>query len=64
LACHARPGEELVRPVDTLAGKEVVGIDMVDRDICVDLSASVIAKSFVRHDGRRVAAAIGRLLGV
>lgn len=64
LSCHARPGEALVTPVGSMSGKDVQGIDMVDRGICVDLGASVIAKSFVRHDGRKVAAALGRLLGV
>jgi uncharacterized cofD-like protein len=64
LVYHARPGEEAVAPVEAIAGKEVKGIDMVDRDICVNLGASVIAKSFVRHDGQKVAAAIGGLLGV
>lgn len=61
---HAQAGEELVGVVDDIHGKELVSMDMINRDQAVDLTSSVIPKSFVRHDGDKVAAALLELLDV
>ncbi|MCA9330490.1 YvcK family protein, partial [Candidatus Saccharibacteria bacterium] len=58
LVGHAQPGEQIVRPADNLPGVELIGLDMVDRDLEPDMTKSMVTKSFVRHDGSRVAGAL------
>lgn len=64
LACHAQPGEQIVHPEEHLSGVELVGLDMVDRTLNPDRSKSTVTKSFVRHDGSKVASALMELVDV